>query len=360
MDDVRRTLSRERRFAARAVRHPRVIATRAKRIVSARTLYLERNHDTDKTLMLVGSGRSGSTWLGEILVEIFACRMIFEPLHRHRVPLARAVPWGYFAEPGDSDPDLAAVMGRIVSGRVRGWATDIYNTRRFPRRRLVKDIRATNLLPWLHARFPEVPIVYLLRHPVPAAWSATELGWDPSLGEFLGQRRLVDGPLAPWREVIAGHDAGGDIFESHVLRWCLENVVPIGWLAPGSVHVVFYEDLVEDPAGELGRLARYLERFTAGGWAFDPATPLALDRRSQADWRRPPALPSGRGIESWLAAVPARRVTGAVALVKEFGLDRLYDASPRPRVGPDEVLIGGQRPPQAEVPGSGSESSNSR
>src|SRR5580658_2375135 len=34
VDDVRRTLSRERRFAARAVRHPRVIATRAKRIVS--------------------------------------------------------------------------------------------------------------------------------------------------------------------------------------------------------------------------------------------------------------------------------------------------------------------------------------
>ena len=34
MDDVRRTLSRERRFAARAVRHPRVIATRAKRIAA--------------------------------------------------------------------------------------------------------------------------------------------------------------------------------------------------------------------------------------------------------------------------------------------------------------------------------------
>jgi hypothetical protein len=269
------------------------------------------------------------------------------------------VPAGYYAVPGDDDPELVRVMERILSGRVRGWATDIYNTRRLPERRLVKDIFATNLLPWIAERFPEVPLVYLLRHPVPTSWSATELGWDPSLADFLGQRRLMDGPLAPWRAVIAAAAEDPDPFHRHVLRWCLENVVPVAQLVPGDVHVVFYEDLAEDPAGELHRLARFLHRYAAGGWALDPTTPLALDRPSAASWRRTPSPTTGRSLESWLTDVAPERAAAAVALVAEFGLDRLYGPGPRPRVGADEVLLAGAGGRQSEA-SEGDESSSSR
>ena len=34
----------------------------------------------------------------------------------------------------------------------------------------------------------------------------------------------------------------------------MENFVPVHMLAPGSVHVVFYEELVENPGREVERL----------------------------------------------------------------------------------------------------------
>jgi len=361
MKVIRRTITDEIRFVRKVRRDRQVAVRRWRRLRSLRSGFIERNHNIAKTLMIAGTGRSGSTWLSEVLVETFSCRMIFEPLRRDRVPVSAGLPWGSYADPGRDDPELRQVLERILSGRLRSRWSDRHNAYRFPRRRLVKEIRATNLLPWLSAQFPQMPIVYLLRHPVPTAWSAMELGWDPFLSEFLGQPRLMDGPLAPWREVIARHGADPDLFHRHVLRWCMENVVPISLLSPGSVHVVFYEDLVEDPHGELRRLAAYLRRFGRRTWAFDPNTRPMVDRPSFANFRKTPMMSPDERLRSWVGTVPQPSVERAVALLGEFGLDRVYATPVRPLVEPDDVLLGAVAGPQVELPGSsrGTESSNS-
>jgi hypothetical protein len=345
------------------------VEPRVRRILSTRTTFVERNHDTAKTLLLVGSGRSGSTWLSEVLVQTFSCRLIFEPLRRDRVPLAAGIWWGRYADPDDVDPELQNVLERILTGRIRSRWPDHFNEYRFPKRRLVKEIRATNLLPYIRHRFPEVPVIYLLRHPVATAWSATELEWEPLLSEFLRQDRLMNGPLAPFAAVIARHGDDPDLFHRHVLRWCMENLVPISLLAPGSVHVVLYENLVEDPYGELRRLADYLGTFGKNTWAFDPLAPT-VDRPSQANYRNTPVMPASERLESWLDDVPRPSVERAVALLEEFGLDRVYGASVRPYVTADNVLRGAPKnarspaSPVVQVEGGrrsgGAASSNSR
>jgi hypothetical protein len=372
MNRIRRGIKHEILFLKKVRHNPQVIRRRWRRVTSTRTSFVERNHDTANTLMLASSGRSGSTWLAEVIVETFSCRMIFEPLRRDSVRLSAKVLWGAYAEPDNVDPVMARVMQRVLSGRIRNQWTDQYNRFRLPRRRLVKEIRATNLLPWLHFQYPEMPIVYLLRHPVAVGWSAAELGWDPVLEEFQEHKLLMEGPLAPWREVIAREGADGDLFHRHVLRWCMENIVPMTQLAPGSVHVVFYEDLVVDPYGELRRLAGYLGRFQGGAWAFDPAPQPTVDRLSKSNFRKTPLMPAEERLQSWVGHVPQSSVDRAVALVAEFGLDRLYGASVRPRLTADEVLLGPPETPagqsregpitQGERPGpsGGTESSNSR
>ena len=141
--------------------------------------------------------------------------------------------WGSYADADSDDAEFHRVLERVLTGRIRNPIVDAFNAYRLPNRRLVKEIRATNLLPWIHTHFPEVPVIYLLRHPIAASWSATELGWKPYISEFLRQPRLMDGPLAPYRDVVARHGDDPDLFHRHVLRWCLENSVPIGELEPG-------------------------------------------------------------------------------------------------------------------------------
>jgi len=295
-------------------------------------------------LLLASSGRSGSTWLSDVVADAFGCRVLFEPLRPKRLRPPEATLWGYYVDPAVADSGLETSLGRILAGRVRDEWVDRFNTRRISRNRLVKEIRATNLLPWVVAHFRNVPVVYLLRHPVSVAVSATALGWDPCLDDFLGQRPLMDGPLLRHAGVIARLAAGADLFERHVLRWCLENVVPVELLPAGSVHVVFYEALVEDPEGEFHRLLTFLRRYGAGGWDAPGVVRPDFERASITNLLGTAITLGPEALDAWPPAATPDRVDRAVAIAAEFGLDRIYGTSPRPQIDPAEVLLGPSPP----------------
>jgi hypothetical protein len=303
---------------------------------------LELNHDYRRTLFLVGSARSGSTWLSDLLEETLQCRVIFEPLRRDKVPIAQGVPWGFYADPDRSPPDLYRVMDYIVSGRVRSVWTDEANAHRLPRHRLVKEVRATNLLPWITRHFPGLPVVYLLRHPVPSALSAAALGWDPFLEEFTRQDALMSGPLRPFAACVADH-VDGDLFHRHVLRWCMENFVPVHLLTADSVLVVFYEDLVEDPGREVARLAEFLRRFPTGRWNLEQGALSATGRASRTNYRDTPLMAPSDRLESWRSQVSSDTLDSAMAIVGAFDLDVVYGHDMRPLISPDQLPQGHRR-----------------
>jgi hypothetical protein len=337
--EVRQWLERERQFLRRAVRHPRLFQARARRTVSTKVAYLDLNHDPGHCLLLVGSGRSGTTWMAEVLTEALHCRLVYEPLRTKSVPWTAPVRRGHYLPPDQSDPAVAAVLDRIIKGQLRNRFTDRYNTERLPRRRVVKEVRATNLLPWLVPRYPRTPVVYLLRHPVPTAWSVVALGWPETLQDILSQPALMEGPLESRRALIEEAAASPDKFHRLVLQWCLENYVPIGQLPPAAVHVVFYENMVDDPWGELERLRLYLRRFGPHPWNVDMASVKNVARPSHS--RNRGTSGSGR-LERWVEEVPAAQVEKALALVAGFGLDRVYGRSTRPLIPPDRLLLGAQ------------------
>lgn len=317
--------------------------------LSPRVCFVELNHDEGATILVAGSARSGTTWLSEILVEALQLRLVFEPLRPRRLRPVPEVEFGVFVAPDDESDEVARALRRILSGRVRGGWVDAFNTKRVARRRLVKEIgRITNLVPWITRHMPQVPVVYMLRHPVTSAWSAAELGWDPHIDEFLAQDALMRGPLAAYADV-ARSVARDDTFVLHVLRWCLENAAPLRLLAPGSVHVVFYEDLRADPRGELERLRAYLERFGPARWRFR-REPVGMARPSRTDYRHTAPVPDTTMSAPAPLAVPTDRVERALAVVGAFGLGWLYDAGERPLVSADAVLRGVNSTSGSEAP----------
>jgi hypothetical protein len=152
----------------------------------------------------------------------------------------------------------------------------------------------------------------------------------------------MSGPLRPFAATIAEH-TDGDLFHRHVLRWCMENFVPVRLLAPGLVCVVFYEDLVEDPGRELARLSTFLHRYTAGRWALATDLPSALDRPSRTNYRDTPLMTAPDRLASWLGDVPVERLRSAMAIVGAFGLDTVYGMGPKPLVAPDALWPGDVR-----------------
>jgi hypothetical protein len=289
------------------------------RIVSP--LYLDLGGDHHDTVFVAGSGRGGTSWLSEVINHDSDYRYVFEPFNPSEVSLAR--PFGYrcYIRPGESRPELRERANKVVSGEVRGLWTDRFHRRFLARKRLIKDIRANLFLGWLSRSFPEMPIVFILRHPCAVALSKTKLGWSSRLEEFLEQPGLVRDFLDPVAEEMR---AATTEFERHVFAWCVETLVPLTHLDPGRAHLVFYENLCEAPEAELRGLYDY---FGAG---FRDVPVETLLRPSDLA-RSGSAVLSGRDpVRSWREELGEREVRRAFEILGYFGLDRIYGASPMP------------------------------
>jgi hypothetical protein len=330
-----------RYLVQRCLEHPQLLADGARAIVSPHVAYLDVAGGMDRSVLILSSQRSGSTLLGEILIGLDRQRLIFEPFWGVAVGVSRNVPRGRFVDPAATDPELDRVLRTVLSGRVRNLWVDRGNTSRLPRGRVIKDCYGTNLAPYVARHLPTVPLIYLLRHPVATAHSVVELGWPDELDVILNQRELLEQQFGPQADIIdAVARSTRPSIPSLVLRWCLENTIPLTMLRSTSAHVVFYEDLTGSGRPELERLATFLTARSPRLWSEWVPDPARLEKPSATAWRdgdRPPSRDQRR--RGWQDAVTSRDLALSMEILGAFGLDRVYGAGPDPLVGADDALF---------------------
>jgi hypothetical protein len=291
------------------------------------------------TVLVLSSGRGGSTWLGELLNFDHRYRLIFEPFHPAQVPAARDVVYRYLP-PEDPAPAVRDLVAPVLAGRRHHHWADKRNTRRVATRRLVKEIRLTNLVPWLDRQFPEMPIVFLLRHPVAVAYSRQVANPDPeharpwwSLEEFRRNPELLAGPLAAYGDVIRAHAEDPSPLARLVLRWCLENHVPVHQAPSHRAAFVFYEDLVLRPEETLARV------FPLAGRPFRPEVLDHLDEpsRETTSGRLDAVADRQALVHSWRREVPAAEQRHLLDLVAAFDLGHVYGDDALPLLAPGDL-----------------------
>jgi hypothetical protein len=173
-------------------------------------------------------------------------------------------------------------LSNALDGSLRSSWMDRMNRTHRATRRVVKDVRTIAILPWIVDNFPTVPMVLLLRHPVAVAHSLIELGWvrDPEVETADGQ--LAEDPEArrAYRQRTLLHE---------VALWSTHHGWAMSHPAVSRVHVVFYEDLVNQPNAEIDRLRHYLRTSTrCGRHGSHNLTRRRVRRRPRSGERRGP------------------------------------------------------------------------
>jgi hypothetical protein len=274
-------------------------------------------------MIVAGTARSGTTWLGEIVASQVSCRVMFEPFQPDKVRAYRRFHYFQYLRPAQDDPAMSSFCDAVFTGRIRdAWIDRELATLR-PEYRLVKEIRANLLLGWIARRYPEIPLLFVVRHPCAVVQSRLELGWatDTDIASFLRQPDLVEDFLRDRMDLIRSTrtDAG-----KHALIWCISNLVPLRQFGAGGLPTVFYEDLCTQPEIEIPRIFEILRQ------PYDETvfSSLAL-ASSSARGRRAVVDPLERA-SSWRHRLSASQVAEVLAIVDAFGLGDLDGESARP------------------------------
>lgn len=286
-----------------------------------RKLYFNINHDYKKTIFLASSGRSGSTWVSNIINYKNKYRYMFEPFHSNYVDICKDFNYRQYLRSDNSKREFLEPAEIILSGRIRDKWIDRFNRKLICGDRLIKDIRANLLLKWLKSNFPEMKIVLLLRHPMAVVNSRLKLDWGPTLKFFLSQEDLIEDYLEPFMREIKNAQSG---FEKQIFSWCIENYVPLKQFKKDEVHVSFYEDFCARPEETIGTLFDFL------GVEFNSKIMNMLHIPSP-EVRAESAILTGENlIEKWKKNYETEQVKKAIEMLSLFGLDDIYseDAIP--------------------------------
>lgn len=215
------------------------------------------------SVLVAGSGRSGTTWIGGVIAEMTRSRSIFEPCvldNTDQLALAKSPPapresWAY-----DHilyiPPDLGArsryyqPIKKILCGRIRSDWCDMYTPSGIYHRRLIKAIRVNLVLSYLTRTWPNLKVVWVMRRArnVIASQLTMETKHHWIFGgdfKIVSETDISDRWLS--ERVAALRDAT-TLVEKLAHRWCIETIAPLrlGVHKHPNIRLVYYEDLVND------------------------------------------------------------------------------------------------------------------
>ncbi len=207
----------------------------------------------NKHLIIVGTARSGTSWLSETIAQQHRYRMLFEPEHEFRTKKGSLICDQWITKPTDS-PEAHTYLKQVFANRVDcDWIGQSSNRRYkrhlwplIPKRYIIKFVRANLSAVYMNAHFG-IPVVHMLRNPYDVLHSQqqVEFPWLYNLEHFKNNPCLV---------ALIKKSFNFDICKTNhllplqilTLRWCIENVIPLKVQKPitRNYHIIHYESLL--------------------------------------------------------------------------------------------------------------------
>ncbi|MDB9961754.1 sulfotransferase domain-containing protein [Oceanihabitans sp.] len=206
----------------------------------------------NKHIVIVGTARSGTSWLSETMASQHRYRMLFEPEHETQTKKGYLLCDKWITSQTASK-EVRQYLVQVFSNRVDSdWIAQNSN-RKFkrhlwpciPKKIIIKFVRA-NLMATFISETYGIPVIHLLRNPydVIKSQQKVKFPWLYDLSHFAKQDALVALIKDQFELDITRYEAFSDI-KILTLRWCIENVLPLEVFEDYTKHVtvIRYEAL---------------------------------------------------------------------------------------------------------------------
>ena len=232
-----------------------------------------------KSVIVLGFGRSGTTWLADVISKLLGTLIVFEPLHPsvterseelsyRRVSDDREGAWlkGHIQAVLDKRHRRPWLMRNHVPGKIDEidpsflhylWQECVIGG--------FKEIRLNFSIPWL-VQQDFGSLVFVVRDPRAVAASILnrpnfwEFGWpgtyDLCVGNILDDPAFARDPVQTEADFI--RSAQQD-FERIAFLWALSHAIALEDCKKHGIPVIRYEDLYADPFGTVKQIVRLLD-----------------------------------------------------------------------------------------------------
>lgn len=319
----------------------------------------------EKSVLIFGSGRSGTTWVQDSLAQANRYGTVFEPLHPRCVPGAVEFANRYVLPGSRNEPLYDFLRPFLVDGRHTFWTAErahpdllfpplsklmnigtLRDTRklyakvlnRWWRNRslrgrpvVAKFIRGNLMAEWVADTF-DLPAAVVVRHPCAVLSSVSRRAgrdWQTdtlrrSLDRYLEQPDICRDLLGEKVEQVRSYRTLPGV---QTAIWCIENR---SFLAPGrsALHVAAYEDLVTGDADSWPELASALRLRCA------PTEAILRKPSQQASLGVRGDVSADRQIRSWQQQLDESVLREVDDVLHLFGIDYYSVDSPLPRRSP--------------------------
>ena len=209
----------------------------------------------NKHIIIVGTARSGTSWLSETIAWQKRYRMLYEPEHETRTKKGYLLV-DLWIETINASKDLQHYLRQIFNNRVNSdWIAQNSN-RKFkrhlwpflPKKYVIKFVRANLSAKFINDKY-KIPVIHIIRNPydVIISQQRANFPWLIDLSHFANQKKLVALIKDKFDFDITNFEKHTHI-EKLTIRWCIENVIPLEVLEPYQYHskVIKYEELIVD------------------------------------------------------------------------------------------------------------------
>jgi hypothetical protein len=296
----------------------------------------------ERAILLASVGRSGTTWLGNILATLNGYKMLNEPLrpedpsrhngrYRHRP----------YVEEDGSEPHLKEELENAFTGQVtRSYKWDFRSDGRLGmlfehtrnRKVVVKSTRCLRILPWIHHTFNLKGTVILIRHPCAVISSMLKRGgW--------GYDQLQEDGVSSFDQAVAGQaptslvdrvrpyiDKATTNAEILAHMWALDYHVSLNHhkATDGEFsHLVSYEHLLTEGQRCIRDLCAFL------GEEPNEDMLAQLNRPSRTASNQLSTEDTTRQLRKWRDQLDEKTVERVLSVVHTYDID-MYGPDPMP------------------------------
>lgn len=191
-------------------------------------------------ILVTGSNRSGSTWVGRVLESHSQVDTIVEPLNLNRIQRYKRIDYSFWYPKITRDnpdaPKIKSLIDYYLNVDLLTFLTQFFKSyeghsfwksvkKRWRRAKrpikVLKDPTALFSVPWIVEEFTVKPIL-LIRHPAAYVLSIKEKNWWFDFDNFLKQPNFFSGRLVPLKNEVnefKKSETTKDIIDNAALLW---------------------------------------------------------------------------------------------------------------------------------------------